>query len=66
MSIEFRPIGFVRTDAQELPRHWSVSEVKVNTPVAIQALCSNRAATRRGVCEGNCQRLLRSLVRWHS
>ena len=28
MSIEFRPIGFVRTDAQELPRHWSVSEVE--------------------------------------
>ena len=27
MSIEFRPIGFVRTDAQELPPHWSVSEV---------------------------------------
>ena len=28
MSIELRPIGFVRTDAEELPRHWSVSEVK--------------------------------------
>ena len=28
MSIEFRPIGFVRTDAQELPRHWSVSKVE--------------------------------------
>jgi tRNA (adenine37-N6)-methyltransferase len=28
MSIELRPIGFVRTDAQELPRHWSVSEVE--------------------------------------
>lgn len=28
MSIELRPIGFVRTDAQELPRHWSVSDVK--------------------------------------
>jgi len=28
MSIEFRPIGFVRTDAQELPRHWSVSDVE--------------------------------------
>ncbi len=28
MSIELRPIGFVRTDVQELPRHWSVSDVK--------------------------------------
>ena len=28
MSIELRPIGFVRTDAQELPRHWSVSDVE--------------------------------------
>jgi tRNA-Thr(GGU) m(6)t(6)A37 methyltransferase TsaA len=28
MSIELRPIGFVRTDAQELPRHWSVSDEK--------------------------------------
>ena len=28
MSIELRPIGFVRTEVQELPRHWSVSEVE--------------------------------------
>ena len=28
MSIELRPIGFVRTDARELPRHWSVSDVE--------------------------------------
>src|ERR671912_1216312 len=28
MSIEFRPIGSVRTDAEELPRHWSVSNVE--------------------------------------
>ena len=28
MSIELKPIGFVRTDVQELPRHWSVSEVE--------------------------------------
>ena len=28
VSIELRPIGFVRTDAEELPRHWSVSEVE--------------------------------------
>ena len=28
MSIELRPIGFVRTDARELPRHWSVSHVE--------------------------------------
>ena len=28
MSIELRPIGFVRTEAQEIPRHWSVSEVE--------------------------------------
>src|SRR5918995_74453 len=28
MSIELKPIGFVRTDVQELPRHWSVSDVE--------------------------------------
>jgi tRNA (adenine37-N6)-methyltransferase len=27
MSIKLRPIGIVRTDAEELPRHWSVSDV---------------------------------------
>ncbi len=28
MGIELRTIGFVRTDAAEVPRHWSVSEVE--------------------------------------
>ena len=28
MSIGFRPIGFVRTEAEEIPRHWSVSDVE--------------------------------------
>jgi tRNA-Thr(GGU) m(6)t(6)A37 methyltransferase TsaA len=28
MAIEFKPIGSVHTDAVELPRHWSVSDVK--------------------------------------
>lgn len=28
MGVEFRTIGFVRTDAEELPRHWSVSDVE--------------------------------------
>ena len=28
MSIELRPIGFVRTDVRELPRHWTVSDVE--------------------------------------
>lgn len=28
MSIELNSIGFVRTDARELPRHWSVSDVE--------------------------------------
>ena len=28
MSIELKAIGFVRTDAEELPRHWSVSNVE--------------------------------------
>ncbi len=28
MSIELEPIGFVRTDAEETPRHWSVSDVE--------------------------------------
>jgi tRNA (adenine37-N6)-methyltransferase len=28
MSIELRPIGVVRTDAEEIPRHWSVSDVE--------------------------------------
>jgi tRNA-Thr(GGU) m(6)t(6)A37 methyltransferase TsaA len=28
MGIELRTIGFVRTDAEVLPRHWSVSDVE--------------------------------------
>jgi tRNA-Thr(GGU) m(6)t(6)A37 methyltransferase TsaA len=28
MSIEMRTIGFVRTDAGEIPRHWRVSDVE--------------------------------------
>ena len=28
MVIEVKPIGFVRTDNRELPRHWSVSDVE--------------------------------------
>jgi tRNA-Thr(GGU) m(6)t(6)A37 methyltransferase TsaA len=28
MSIAMQPIGFVHTDAQQVPRHWSVSDVK--------------------------------------
>ena len=28
MSIELTAIGFVRTDAAELPRHWSISDVE--------------------------------------
>jgi len=28
MSIAMQPIGFVHTDAQHVPRHWSVSDVK--------------------------------------
>jgi tRNA-Thr(GGU) m(6)t(6)A37 methyltransferase TsaA len=28
MSTEMQPIGFVRTDAQQVPRHWTVSDVK--------------------------------------
>ena len=28
MNIEMKPIGFVHTEARELPRHWSVSDVK--------------------------------------
>jgi tRNA (adenine37-N6)-methyltransferase len=28
MGIELRAIGFVRTDAEELPRHWSISDVE--------------------------------------
>ena len=27
-SIELEPIGFVRTDAEEIPRHWRVSDVE--------------------------------------
>jgi len=27
-SIELDPIGFVHTDAKEIPRHWSVSDVE--------------------------------------
>ncbi len=28
MTIELRPIGFVRTDAEEIPRHWNVSDAE--------------------------------------
>jgi tRNA-Thr(GGU) m(6)t(6)A37 methyltransferase TsaA len=28
MSIELRPIGFVRTNAEAIPRHWSISDVE--------------------------------------
>ena len=28
MGIELRAIGFVRTDAEGLPRHWSISDVE--------------------------------------
>ena len=28
MTIELRPIGYVRTLAEEIPRHWSVSDVE--------------------------------------
>ncbi len=28
MRIELRPIGFVRTDAEEIPRHWNVSDAE--------------------------------------
>jgi tRNA-Thr(GGU) m(6)t(6)A37 methyltransferase TsaA len=28
MSIELRTIGFVRTDAEKIPRHWSVSDAE--------------------------------------
>ncbi|MBN1613741.1 MAG: tRNA (N6-threonylcarbamoyladenosine(37)-N6)-methyltransferase TrmO [Deltaproteobacteria bacterium] len=28
MNIELDPIGFVRTDSQKVPRHWSVSDLE--------------------------------------
>ena len=28
MSLEMKPIGFVSTDAKEIPRHWTVSNVE--------------------------------------
>jgi tRNA (adenine37-N6)-methyltransferase len=28
MGIQLKAMGFVRTDAEELPRHWSVSDVQ--------------------------------------
>ncbi len=28
MTIELSPIGFVRTEAEKVPRHWSVSDVE--------------------------------------
>ena len=34
MSIEFRPIGHVRTEADEIPRHWSVSDVEGTLAIA--------------------------------
>jgi tRNA-Thr(GGU) m(6)t(6)A37 methyltransferase TsaA len=28
MEVTFRPIGFVKTDVKNLPRHWTVSDVE--------------------------------------
>jgi tRNA (adenine37-N6)-methyltransferase len=28
MAIELKPVGFIRTHAEDLPRHWSVSDVE--------------------------------------
>ena len=28
MGIELEPIGFVHTDAKEIPRHWSISDLE--------------------------------------
>ncbi len=28
MKIEFEPIGFVKTDVEKVPRHWTVSEAE--------------------------------------
>lgn len=28
MKIEFEPIGFVKTEAEQVPRHWTVSDVE--------------------------------------
>jgi tRNA (adenine37-N6)-methyltransferase len=28
MKVEMKPIGYIRTDAQSVPRHWTVSDVE--------------------------------------
>jgi len=28
MAIEFKPIGYVKTDVEKIPRHWTVSDVE--------------------------------------
>ncbi len=28
MKIEFKPIGFVKTDVSKVPRHWTISDVE--------------------------------------
>lgn len=28
MAIEFKPIGYVKTDIEKMPRHWTVSDVE--------------------------------------
>ncbi len=38
MSIVLEPIGFVRTDAEEIPRHWSVSDVEGKLVIAEEYL----------------------------
>jgi tRNA-Thr(GGU) m(6)t(6)A37 methyltransferase TsaA len=38
MVIELKPIGFVRTDAREIPRHWSVSEAEGTLVIGEQYL----------------------------
>jgi len=28
MAVEFKPIGYVKTNAEKMPRHWTVSDVE--------------------------------------
>ena len=49
MSIELIPIGFVRTDVQELPRYWSVSDVE-GTLVISEEYSEGLRDIRTGQC----------------
>ena len=55
MSAVFQPIGFVRTTAEQVPRHWTVSDVEGSLVIDLID-----PATNTLVGEGGAQSRIRS------